>query len=87
MGAKFNKEKCGVSLKQAQARLGIHRNNKLGDVAKTKDEICKALNVGNETIAKIQTETLINDEGLAPCYNVLQTMCGQVAGRLTYISK
>ena len=30
---------------------------------------------------------MINDEGFVPCYDVLHTMCDQVAGRLTYISK
>ena len=55
--------------------------------AKTKDTICGHLNSGNEVNAKIYTETLINDEGRIPCYDIAGTMCDQVKGRIEYIAK
>jgi hypothetical protein len=55
--------------------MGIHRQKKLNAIAKLKDEICTHLNAQNEVNAKIWTETLINDEGLVPCYDISVTMC------------
>ena len=40
-------------LRQAQARINIHRSKKLGQIAKNKDTICKHLESGNEVNAKI----------------------------------
>ena len=56
-------------------------------MAKLKDEICTHLNASNEVNARIWCETLINDEGLVPCYDIACTMCDQVKGRLEYIQK
>ena len=67
--------------------MTIHRQKKLNAIAKLKDEICKHLNSSNEVNAKIWCETLINDEGQIPCYDVTHTMCDQVRGRLEYLSK
>lgn len=53
----------------------MFRNKKLGSIAKNKDTICKHLDAGQEVNAKIWAETLINDENLMPCYDVLHTMC------------
>lgn len=71
----------------AQSRLNIHRGKKLGAIAKKKDDICKHLEAGNEVNAKIWAETIINEEGQIPCYDVVSTMCDQVKGRLTQIAK
>ena len=87
MGAKFDKVKCGAYLRQAQARLNIYRGKKLTRIAKTKDDICKHLEMGNEVNAKIWCETLINEENMIPVFDVISTMCDQVNGRLTYIEK
>jgi hypothetical protein len=46
MGQKFDKVKCGAYLRQAQARLNIYRGKKLARIAKTKDDICKHLEMG-----------------------------------------
>jgi len=59
----------------AQSRLNIHRGKKLGAIAKKKDDICKHLEAGNEVNAKIWAETIINEEGQIPCYDVVSTMC------------
>ena len=87
MGNKFNKDKCGSMLRQATTRMNIHRQKKVNNIAKLKDEICKHLNSSNEVNAKIWCETLINDEGLVPCYDITHTMCDQVKGRLEYLAK
>jgi hypothetical protein len=55
--------------------MNIHRSKKLGGIAKKKDDICKHLGEGQEVNAKIWAETLINEEGMIPCYDVVSTMC------------
>lgn len=87
MGQKFSKVEMGSLLRQAQARLNILRGKKLAKIAKTKDDICKHLESGNEVNAKIWCETLINEENMIPVYDVISTMCDQVNGRLTQIEK
>ena len=74
-------------LRQSQSRINIHRSKKLTAVAKKKDDICRHLEAGNEVNAKIWAETLINEEGMVPVYDVVSTMCDQVNGRLTQIEK
>lgn len=86
-GAKFNSDKCGSELNKAMIRMNIHRQKKLNSIAKQKDTICGHLNSGNEVNAKIYCETLINDEGRVPCYDIASTMCDQVKGRTEYIKK
>lgn len=83
----FNKQKCASQLRQANTRLNIHRSKKLNAISKLKDDISKHLNSNNEVNAKIWAETLINDEGIVPCYDITHTMCDQIAGRLDYIAK
>jgi len=69
-------------LRQSISRINIHRGKKLNLIAKKKDEICKHLESGNEVNAKIWAETLINEENLIPCYDIISIMCDQVNGRL-----
>jgi len=83
MGNKFDKTKCASYLRQAQARINIHRSKKLTGIAKKKDDICKHLEAGQEVNAKIWCETLLYEEGIVPCFDVVSTMCDQVNGRLT----
>jgi hypothetical protein len=87
MGNSFNKAKTGAYLRSAQARMNIHRSKKLARIAKIKDDIIKHLIAGNEINAKIWAETLISEEGMIPCYDVISSMCDQLNGRLTYIEK
>lgn len=87
MGQKFDKMKCQSMLRQAQARMNIHRSKKLGQIAKNKDTICKHLESGNEVNAKIWCETLINEENIIPVYDVVNTYCDQLNGRLNQIVK
>ena len=75
MGNKFDRPKCASYLRSSQARMNIHRSKKLASIAKNKDSICKHLQQGNEMNAKIWAETLINEENLIPCYDVVSTMC------------
>lgn len=60
--AQFNKDKCAGGLRQAITRMNIHRQKKLNQIAKRKDDICNHLNSQQEVNAKIWAETLINDE-------------------------
>lgn len=59
----------------------------MSKIAKTKDDICKHLEQGNEVNAKIWAETLINEENMIPVFDVVSTMCNQVEGRLATIEK
>ena len=77
----------GAMLRQSQSRINIHRSKKLTAIAKKKDDICRHLESGNEVNAKIWAETLLNEEGQIPVYDVVSTMCDQVNGRLTQIAK
>ena len=87
MGNSFNKAKTASYLRSSQARMNIHRSKKLAMIAKKKDDICKHLTAGNEINAKIWAETLISEENMIPCYDVVSSMCDQVNGRLGYIEK
>ena len=87
MGAKFDKPACSAYLRQAQARINIHRSKRLTKIAKIKDDTALHLQKGNEMNAKIWAETLINEEAQIPIYDVISTMCDQVNGRLTSIEK
>lgn len=55
--------------------MNIHRSKKLGKIAKTTDDIANHLEKGNEVNAKIWAETLLNEEGQIPVYDVVATMC------------
>lgn len=87
-------------LRQSISRINIHRSKKLNAIAKKKDDICKHLESGNEVNAKIwvllnffsdrvylQAETLINEESLIPCFDIISIMCDQLLGRLKTIEK
>ena len=73
--AKFKKSTMASLLRQAGSRINIHRQKKVNNINKLKDDICKHIEAQNEVNAKIWTETLINDENLVPCYDITSTMC------------
>jgi vacuolar protein sorting-associated protein IST1 len=79
--------KCTSYLRQSMSRISIHRSKKLGSIAKKKDDIAKHLEAGNEVNAKIWAETLINDEGMVPCFDIISILCDQLNGRLKTIDK
>ncbi|CDW76626.1 UNKNOWN [Stylonychia lemnae] len=74
-------------LNTVKIRINIHRGKKLNAIAKKKDDICKHLEAGNEMNAKIWAETLINEENLIPCFDIVSIMCDQLNGRLKTIEK
>lgn len=74
-------------LRMSQSRITIHRGKKLAEIRKKKDEIAKHLEAGNETNAKIWSETLINEENLIPCYDIVAIYCDQVNGRIKQMAK
>jgi hypothetical protein len=55
--------------------MNIYRSKKLSKIAKTKDDICKHLELGNEVNAKIWCETLINEENVIPVLDAVSIMC------------
>mmetsp|Transcript_410 Transcript_410/g.263 ORF Transcript_410/g.263 Transcript_410/m.263 type:complete len:81 (+) Transcript_410:44-286(+) len=71
----FNEMQCSSMLRQSISRINIHRGKKLNMIAKKKDDIAKHLEAGNEVNAKIWAETLINEENLIPCYDIVSIMC------------
>lgn len=90
MGAevsKIDKNKTSSLLRQSISRINIHRSKKLNAIAKKKDDICKHLESGQEVNAKIWCETLINEESMVPCFDIVSIMCDQVNGRLSSIVK
>jgi hypothetical protein len=59
----------------------------LANIKKYKDDICKHLEAGNEANALIWGESLINEEGLIPCMDIVSIYCDQLLGRMAYIKK
>jgi hypothetical protein len=59
----FKKDKCQSLLRQANLRINIHRQKKMNQGAKLKDDICGHLKANSEVNARIWCESLINDEG------------------------
>ena len=55
------------------SRIVIHRNKKLGQIAKKKDDIAKHLEAGNEVNAKIW---------VSPVYTMLGLMNGQKSDQI-----
>ena len=87
MGDKFSKPKCESLCRQAQARMGIHRNKKMNVIAKNKDQIVNHMKAQQDANAKIWCETLMNDENTIICFDILATMLDQLKGRLDYMEK
>jgi hypothetical protein len=51
--AMFNRQKLAAGLRQAKARIQIHRGKKVNHIAIKKKEILQHLDSGNETMALI----------------------------------
>eukprot|EP00826_Nyctotherus_ovalis_P051732 TRINITY_DN647_c0_g1_i23.p1 TRINITY_DN647_c0_g1~~TRINITY_DN647_c0_g1_i23.p1 ORF type:complete len:448 (+),score=93.28 TRINITY_DN647_c0_g1_i23:122-1465(+) len=75
------------TLRKAKARITMKRNQKLNLILKKKKEILAKLEAGNDTMALINVESLINDERMLPCYDVLSTMCDTMYERVPMLVK
>ena len=83
----FDKQRFSSALRMSKSRLGIHRNKKVNATNAKKKEILGHLDSGNEAMALIHVETLINDERFLPCMDILCMMCDQVLERLPLLVK
>mmetsp|Transcript_16001 Transcript_16001/g.24812 ORF Transcript_16001/g.24812 Transcript_16001/m.24812 type:complete len:170 (+) Transcript_16001:1-510(+) len=86
-GPSFKKSECESLIRQASARINIHRNKKINEIQKMKDDIRKHLAGGSEQNAIIWTENLLNVESFIICYDVMAILIDQFKGRLASIEK
>lgn len=99
MGCKsssFNKPVLQSALRQSKARMSIHRGKKSNEIHKKERDIISYIESGNENMALIcvitsylikQSETLINDERMILCYDILSMMCDQILERIPLLLK
>ena len=74
-------------LRKAKARITMKKNGKNNQILKTKKEIRAKLEAGNETMALIAIEPLINDERMIPCFEVLDMLCQNTIERAQMLAK
>ncbi|GAM23720.1 hypothetical protein SAMD00019534_068950 [Acytostelium subglobosum LB1] len=85
-GPQFDPNKCKVQLKLAVSRIQILKNKKANLVRDEKRHIAELLRNRNEESARIRVETVIRDEYLIECYNIVEVLCELLFARLPLIT-
>ena len=75
------------NLRAARQRMNIHRNKKMAEIDKRIDAIVENMKSGQENLALIQAETVINNERQIECYDVLSVMTEQVLERVRMMTR
>eukprot|EP00829_Urostomides_striatus_P002708 TRINITY_DN1298_c0_g1_i1.p1 TRINITY_DN1298_c0_g1~~TRINITY_DN1298_c0_g1_i1.p1 ORF type:complete len:223 (+),score=60.62 TRINITY_DN1298_c0_g1_i1:30-671(+) len=83
----FNKSVLQSALRQSKARMSLHRGKKSNEIHKKERDIINYIESGNENMALICSETLINDERMILCYDILSMMCDQMLERIPLLIK
>eukprot|EP01132_Coremiostelium_polycephalum_P012288 gene12288-15024_t len=84
-GPHFDGNKLKVQLKLAVSRIQILRNKKSNLVRDEKRHIAELLRNKNEESARIRIETVIRDENLIECYNIVEVLCELLFNRVGLI--
>lgn len=84
---KFKVETLKANLRQASIRLNLLKNKRANAIAAKKDLIANYLRVGNEDLALINVESVINDENYISVFEILSIMCAQCFERIRVISE
>mmetsp|Transcript_20852 Transcript_20852/g.38701 ORF Transcript_20852/g.38701 Transcript_20852/m.38701 type:complete len:329 (-) Transcript_20852:243-1229(-) len=82
---KFNREVLKANLKMAVSRFGILKNKRLNGNHAYREEIAKLLRQGNEELARIKVESVINNENYMAAVDILSLMCQVCSERLRVI--
>ncbi|KYQ91720.1 IST1-like protein [Tieghemostelium lacteum] len=81
----FEPNKLKLNLKLAQNRIQILKTKKANLARDEKKHISELLRSKNEESARIRVETVIRDEYLIECYNILQVLCELLLNRINLI--
>lgn len=82
---KFNREVLKSNLKMAVSRFGILKNKRINAIHACREEIAKLLRQGNEELARIKVESVINNENYIAAVDILCLMCQVCSERLRVI--
>jgi len=84
---KFNASTLKANLGLASIRLNLLKNKRANAIAAKKDIIANYLRAGNEDMAMINVESVINDENYISVYEILAMMCAQCSERIRVIAE
>lgn len=84
---KFKAETLKANLRQATIRLNLLKNKRSNAIAAKKDLVANYLRAGNEELAHINVEGVINDENYIAVCEILSIMCAQCFERIRVISE
>lgn len=83
----FNAEHLKANLRMAITRLNILKNKKMNAILAKKEEIANYLRTGQEEMAKINVEGVINSENFISVLEILGIMCTQCSERIRVITE
>ena len=69
----------------AQNKLTLFRNKKVYSIKQKRTEIGKCLKENNLDVAKAKMDTLIRDEDIITCYDILGPICEILKEKVTYL--
>jgi hypothetical protein len=86
-GPKFNPETLKSNLKMGVSRLGYLKNKRFNANHSCREDIAKLLREGNEELALLKVEAVLNNENYMAAVDVLSTLCRIGSERLKVISE
>jgi hypothetical protein len=69
----------------AKGKLSLYRNRKVYSIKQKRQEIGKCLRENNLDVAKAKMDTLIREEDIITCYDILGPICEILKEKVTYI--
>jgi vacuolar protein sorting-associated protein IST1 len=84
---KFKSKVLKANLKMAISRFCILKNKRINANHKCREEIASLLRQGNEELARIKVEAVINNENYMAAIDILCMLCQVCSERLGTISK
>ncbi|EGC32985.1 hypothetical protein DICPUDRAFT_88963 [Dictyostelium purpureum] len=85
-GPSYEPNKLKVQLKLAVSRLQILKNKKANIVRDEKRNVAELLKSNNEESARIRVETIVRDDNLIECYQIIEILCELLHTRIQLIS-
>jgi len=81
----FNKNEAKIALKTAGIRMKLHKNKRIENIGKEKQNIRNLMLEGKDESARIRVEYVIRDENLVQVYEILEIFCEKLQSRLDLI--
>ncbi|KAN0038933.1 hypothetical protein ACTA71_001125 [Dictyostelium dimigraforme] len=85
-GPSYNSNKLKVQLKLAVSRIQILKNKKANIVRDEKRNVADLLRNKNEESARIRVETIVRDEYLIECFQIIEVLCELLHARINLIN-